>query len=83
MVVGLPSVVALRSPLEEEPNLGEGSLVWSHPMCSDEVLFMVDDMAKRAKMEVASRSREGVEATLANIGDAIGVVAQLGIEAQH
>jgi hypothetical protein len=44
---------------------------------------MVDDMAKRAKMEVASRSREGVEATLANIGDAIGVVAQLGIEAQH
>jgi hypothetical protein len=83
MVVGLPSVVALHSPLEEEPDLGEGSLAWPHPMCSDEVLFMVDDMAKRAMMEVASRGREGVEAALAKIGNAIGVVTRLGTEARH
>jgi hypothetical protein len=83
MVVRLPSVVALRLPLEEEPDLGEGSLAWPHPMCSDEVLFVVDDMAKRAAMEVASRGREGVEATLAKIGNMIGVVARLGIEVWH
>ena len=60
---------------EEEPNLGEDFLMWPHPMNSSEALFVVDDAAKRATREVASRSHEGVQATLAKMGDAVTAVA--------
>ena len=82
-VARLRSIVALRSPLGEGLDLGEDSFMWPHPVCSDEALIVVDDAAKRATGEVASRGREGVEAILAKMCDAIVVVARLGVEARH
>jgi hypothetical protein len=38
--------VALRSPLEEELDLGVYSFGWPHPTHPNEALFMVDDMAE-------------------------------------
>jgi hypothetical protein len=45
-MVGLPSIVALCSPLEEELDLGEDSFMWPHPTRLGEALFVVDDMAE-------------------------------------
>jgi hypothetical protein len=45
-------------------------------------LFMVDDVAERAVGEAASRSHEGVWATLSKLGEVATVVAWLGTEAQ-
>ena len=58
-MAGLPSIVALRSPLKEELDLGEDSFAWPHPMCPDKVLFVVDDAVELAMREVASQSHEG------------------------
>ena len=59
MMARLPSVVARRSPLEEELDLGEDSFGWPHPMRPNEALFVVDDAAERATREVASWIYEG------------------------
>jgi hypothetical protein len=83
MVIGLPSIVALRSPLEGEFDLGKDSFTWSHPTCSSEALLMVDDAAKRVAREVASQGRKGVQTTLAKMSDMIVVVARLGTEARR
>lgn len=53
-MVGLPSMVTQCLSLEEGLDLGEDSFTWPHPMCSGEVLFVVDDVAKRAMREAAS-----------------------------
>lgn len=82
MVIGLPSIAALHLPLEGELDLGKGSLMWTHPMCFYEALFMVDDVSERAMRKVTSQGREGVQVTFAKMGDAIVVVAQLGVEAR-
>ena len=66
---------------EEELDLGEDFFAWPHPTNSGEALFMVDDTL-RAR-EIASRGREGVQATLAKMSNAITVVARLGTEAQR
>lgn len=66
---------------EEEPNLGELFFMWPHPTNSGEALFVVDDAAERATREVASQSHEGVQATLAKMGDLVATVARLGVEA--
>jgi hypothetical protein len=49
MMVGLPSIVTLCSPLEEELDLGEDSFMWPHPTCLGEALFVVDGVAERAR----------------------------------
>ena len=82
-MVGLHSIAALCSPLKEGLDLGKDSFARPHITCSGEALFVVDDMAERAAGEVASQGREGVKATLAEMCDAIAVVACLGMEAQH
>ena len=82
-MVGLPSIVALRSPLGEVLGLGEVSFAWPHPVSSDKVLFVVDDTAERDASEVASRGHEGVVTTLAKMGNTIAMVARLGVEARR
>ena len=66
---------------EKEFELGEDFFMWPHPVNFDEALFMVDDTAKRAMREVASWSLEGVWVALSKMGNAITMVAQLGVEA--
>ena len=57
--------------------------MWPHHSNSDEAQFVLDDVAERATREAASRSHEGVQAALSKMGDAVAVIAQLGMEAQH
>ena len=64
IVAGLYSIAALCSLLGERLDLDEDSFSWPHPMCSGE----------------ARRGHEEVKATLAEMCDAIAVVARLGME---
>lgn len=75
--------MALCSPLVDGLDLGEDRLSWPHPMSSSESLFVVDDATERATREVASQSRERIQATLAEMGDAAAMVARLSAEAYH
>ena len=75
MMARFPSIVALRSPLEEELDLGEDSFIWPHPMRCDEALFVVDNAAERVMREATSQGYEVVRTTLAKMGDVIAVVA--------
>jgi hypothetical protein len=59
MVASLPSIVALHSPLYEELDIGEDTFMWPHPARSGEALFVVDDVAERARRKAASRGHEG------------------------
>ena len=45
-MAGLPSMVALCSPLEEGLDLGEDSFACPHPTCSGQASFVVDDAAE-------------------------------------
>jgi hypothetical protein len=83
MMAGLPSIAVLHSPLEGELGLGEDSFAWPHPTCLGEALFMTDDAVEGAAREVASWSHEGVQTTLAKMGDVIAVVARLGTKARR
>jgi hypothetical protein len=83
IVAELYSIAALRSPLKEGLDLDKHSFTWPHPVHFGEVLFVVDDVAERAMRKVASQGHEEVEATLAEMCDAIAMVTQLGTEAQH
>ena len=56
---------------------------WPHPTSLGEVLFMVDDMAEQAMKEVASRSHERVQATLAEMGIIAAMITRLGEEARR
>ena len=66
---------------EEDLEVGEDFFIWPHPMNSSEALFVVDDVAELATREAASRSYEGIWATLSKMGHTIILVAHLGTEA--
>jgi hypothetical protein len=81
-MVRQPSIVALRSPHEDNLDLGEDFFSWPHPMCFGEVLFVVDDTVERATREATSRSHESVRAALTEIGITTTTIAKLGTKAR-
>jgi hypothetical protein len=54
MMARLPSIAALRSPLEGELGLGEDSFAWPHPTRPSKALFVTDDAVEGVTREVAS-----------------------------
>ena len=73
--------MALCLTLADELDLGEDCLLWPHSMNSGEALFVVDNETERAMRQVASKSHERIQVTLAEMGDAATTVSTLSVEA--